>query len=750
MENQPGCLLSPGRQLTDEERSLVWRKPSSHKASAEERRIVGEVKRNWRRGEMKIANVLLEGDAGSGKTQLAKALSAEFGLPYVKITCFADMDKTDVIGAILPVIAPDRMNELSAEDRAAFQALQNEEGARSGSAILSAALGYSEAEASAVWKRLLRLAADNAPSDASVEYRFYPSEIVTAYRSGYLLEIQEPTVIRDAAVLMALNSALELDGSLNLPTEIIRRHPDFIAVITTNRGYAGVRPLNESLRDRVQHSEKMDLPDRGVMIERAVAKTGYRDLKMLALLADSIIALDQTAKANGIKGVAGMRSFFYWADAVLAGIPAREALYHKVIYKLTTDPEAIKLLEDALAGRGLLQAFEEADEDSKAASAKRASDDEAVEIKTWGAIDPAVGVDAAQAEPDDGQAIALKKSADSEEGSSGSSANEDSAGEEGDENGEDGTPMYREPKPANETPEKQDAKEKAREARKLLNREARDAVSESVHRDIKLIVHRPDFNAAMRAEYDELSGSLTPIIREIARQAMPLLEQEITAEFARNQAYGSKFQAESAVYRDFRTFARKKPPTESPSLAVALRIDESASMAAQGRLQAAKQAVIAVYEFCRMCGIPVLIYGDTADVSRLEQMSLFAYADFKDTDDNDCYRLMGMQARANNRDGMALRIIAEKLAAMPQHGKLLISISDGQPKAMPRYTGAEAMEDMSRTIGEYERKGVTFLAAAIGLDKGVIGDIYGNERYLDITELRELPVKLVNWIARHL
>ena len=67
-----------------------------------------------------------------------------------------------------------------------------------------------------------------------------------AYENGWLLEIQEPTVIRDAAVLMALNSALEPDGSINLPTRIVHRHPDFIAVITTNRSYNGCRPLNEA------------------------------------------------------------------------------------------------------------------------------------------------------------------------------------------------------------------------------------------------------------------------------------------------------------------------------------------------------------------------------------------------------------------------------------------------------------------------------------------------------------------------
>ncbi|MFD0672169.1 AAA family ATPase [Cohnella sp. GCM10027633] len=309
-------LLSPNRRLTEEEQALVWKKPESHRESEEELRICQEVKRNWERGEMKIANVLLEGDAGSGKTQLAKALSTEFGLPYTKITCFADMDKSDVLGAILPVI-------------------KTEQGDKDGD------------------------------EEEAVEYRYYPSEIVNAYRNGYLLEIQEPTVIRDAAVLMALNSALEPDGSINLPTEIVRRHPDFIAVITTNRGYAGVRPLNESLRDRVQHTEKMDLPTKQAMVERAIAKTGYGDIDALNPMADIIIALDRAARANAIKGVAGMRSYFYWVDAVACGAPAKQSLYHKVIYKITTDEEEIKLLEEALARHGLLETLGTIDENVK-------------------------------------------------------------------------------------------------------------------------------------------------------------------------------------------------------------------------------------------------------------------------------------------------------------------------------------------------------------------------------------------------
>ncbi|RKN75801.1 AAA family ATPase [Paenibacillus ginsengarvi] len=353
MEHDECYILSPERRWTDEEKKLLWQKPLSHKVSEEEHRISKEIKRNWNRGEMKIANILLEGDAGSGKTQLAKALSANLGLPYTKVTCFADMDKSDIIGAILPVLSTERLAAMEPADQAVLKALYDSDGLGSIAAILTDVLGMTQEQAASKMKRVVKLAAEQ-PAGEAVEYRFYPSEIVRAYRNGYLLEIQEPNVIRDAAVLMALNAALELDGSFNLPTEIVHRHSDFIAVITSNRSYAGTRPLNEALRDRVQHTEKMDLPTKEIMMERVMAKTGYRDEQVLGLLADIIIVLDKTARANAIKGVAGMRSYFYWADAVAEGASAKQSLYYKVIYKITTDSEEIKLLEEALEKSGLI------------------------------------------------------------------------------------------------------------------------------------------------------------------------------------------------------------------------------------------------------------------------------------------------------------------------------------------------------------------------------------------------------------
>ena len=681
MENQ--LLLSPHRQLTEAEKKLVWKKPLSHIESEAERRICAEVKRNWHSKEMKITNILLEGDAGSGKTQLAKALSANFGLPYTKVTCFADMDKADILGSILPVLPED---------------------------------GHDAQE---------------------VSYQFYPSEIVRAYENGWLLEIQEPTVIRDAAVLMALNSALEPDGSMNLPTRIVHRHPDFIAVITTNRGYSGVRSLNEALRDRMHHAERMDLPPKAIMMARATAKTGYSYEPVLSLLADTTVTLDETARANAIKGVAGMRSYLFWVDTVAGGASLRASMYHKVIYKITTDPEELAILEQALSAKGLLEQLDQLEQTQAHRQESQNPDVMELHLSEDGAH-----LESDEKMPVNPNAVRLRKSSDSE-GHSNQASNNTAEKTQSSDSGEDGEPIYHE---MNGSPTGQTKQE----FRKRLNREARESVKESIHQQVKLIVHRPEATDENKIEYRKQASALMPVIRALIQKTTPFLEHETASEFSAAQLYGSTFYANRVAAQDFRYFARKRPPQEDPSLAVALRIDESASMSAFGRLDAAKQAAIALYEFCNGCGIPIIIYGDTADRSRLEQMSLYAYVDFDSDDPDEKYSLTGIQSRSNNRDGMAIRIIADRLLTAPQKTKLFISISDGQPKSMPDYSGDLAVADMKKTLQEYRRKDVLFLAAAIGQDKEIISDIYGKENTLDITDLKQLPARLVQIIARYL
>ncbi len=286
--------------------------------------------------------------------------------------------------------------------------------------------------------------------------------------------------------------------------------------------------------------------------------------------------------------------------------------------------------------------------------------------------------------------------------------------------------------------------------RKRLNAEARQSAAGTIHERVAMIVHRPDYTEEDMAEYDRLLAEVMPAVREIARKTLPLLENDRPEGLLGHKYYGSRFEASAAVYGDLRTFSRRPPPSDRPSLAVALRIDESASMAAFGRIKAARQSAIAIDAFCRMCKVPLYIYGDTADASPREQMSLFAYSDGARPRPDDKYRLTGIRPRSNNRDGMAMRALCDRLAREEAKTRLLITISDGQPKAMPDYTGKTAGRDLGDFIAECTRRNVTLLAAAIGQDKDVIRSIYGEERFLDIGDLNALPARLVGIIARHI
>lgn len=140
-----------------------------------------------------------------------------------------------------------------------------------------------------------------------------------------------------------------------------------------------------------------------------------------------------------------------------------------------------------------------------------------------------------------------------------------------------------------------------------------------------------------------------------------------------------------------------------------------------------------------------MITGHTASNSHVE---LFSYAEFDSVDKKDRYRLMDMSARCCNRDGAALRFVAEKLSKQPAEVKMLFIICDGQPNDTG-YSGTEAEADLRGIKLEYSRKGVQLFAAAIGDDRDRIERIYG-AGFLDITDLNQLPVMLTNLISRHL
>ncbi|WP_342081433.1 AAA family ATPase [Enterococcus faecium] len=737
--------LTKNRTFSRLEKQMIWKKPKSHRTSAEEWRIASEIKGNWQDPEMKISNVLLEGDAGSGKTQLAKALSADLQLPYTKVTCFADMDKSDVFGALLPVVDSNKE-----QDQELLEAIYQTDTLEAVLTLIQNHYGIDPFSAKEKLAELVQRIEADYPD--AIHYSYYPSEIVRAIEKGYLLEIQEPTVIRDASVLVALNSALEPNGMLNLPTGIIRRHPDCVIVITTNRNYQGNRPLNESLRDRMQHAEKMDLPALEVMAERAMAKTMIQKQELLLKMAEIIRLLDETAKANAIKGVAGMRSYFYWANTYKQGQDLLQSIYPKVLYKLSTDPDELAILEQALSDSGLLLELQDilrkekwGHPQSEHTKGRTISAEEANERNITENAEEILRLDEKKSlsaeEPNEGeekQEETIEKNEIPPQMQKERSSDIEGKNQKEQQTGDDSQEMSASDMEAHD-----------KEIKKQLNKEARQIMKETIHEKEGLIVHRPAFQGKT-PKARELHMQVMPIVESLSRQILELLDNEQTETYQKGKYEGQRFNASKVAYGDLRNFDKKNPPHEQPSLAVAVRIDESGSMIRDDRIEAAKKAAIAIAEFSKKVDIPLLIYGDTADRSSREKTSLFSYKEFEDGFQWLNEKLVTMKPRQNNRDGAALRLAAEKLNRQSATTKLLLNISDGQPKALPDYTGKKAKEDIQSVLKEYERQGIFFVSAAIGQDKEEIKSIYGESRFVDITDLNEFPKQMIQLIARYL
>ncbi|MCZ1648690.1 AAA family ATPase [Enterococcus faecium] len=737
--------LTENRTFSRLEKQMIWKKPKSHRTSAEEWRIASEIKGNWQDPEMKISNVLLEGDAGSGKTQLAKALSADLQLPYTKVTCFADMDKSDVFGALLPVVDSNKE-----QDQELLEAIYQTDTLEAVLTLIQNHYGIDPFSAKEKLAELVQRIEADYPD--AIHYSYYPSEIVRAIEKGYLLEIQEPTVIRDASVLVALNSALEPNGMLNLPTGIIRRHPDCVIVITTNRNYQGNRPLNESLRDRMQHAEKMDLPALEVMAERAMAKTMIQKQELLLKMAEIIRLLDETAKANAIKDVAGMRSYFYWANTYKQGQDLLQSIYPKVLYKLSTDSDELAILEQALSDSGLLLELQDilrkekwGHPQSEHTKERTISAEEANERNITENAEEILRLDEKKSlsaeEPNEGeekQEETIEKNEIPPQMQKERSSDIEGKNQKEQQTGDDSQEMSASDMEAHD-----------KEIKKQLNKEARQIMKETIHEKEGLIVHRPAFQGKT-PEARELHMQVMPIVESLSRQILELLDNEQTETYQKGKYEGQRFNASKVAYGDLRNFDKKNPPHEQPSLAVAVRIDESGSMIRDDRIEAAKKAAIAIAEFSKKVDIPLLIYGDTADRSSREKTSLFSYKEFEDGFQWLNEKLVTMKPRQNNRDGAALRLAAEKLNRQSATTKLLLNISDGQPKALPDYTGKKAKEDIQSVLKEYERQGILFVSAAIGQDKEEIKSIYGESRFVDITDLNEFPKQMIQLIARYL
>lgn len=359
--------LNAGRKLSALEMSLVPKLPEWYIIPVEVADICKHAQATTGK-PTQMRNFLLRGPAGTGKTMGAKAIAAGLGLPYMKYTCSAGTEIFDFVGMVFPEtdsvstgdIELDRERELlksmgginyanvaklmhlpdlddmDYDPAGVYQMLTGVEnpGATSQD-CMGIVLDKVTEKVQALSKR------GENPGGSSQTYTYVETDFIKALKHGYVIEVQEPSTIMQPGVLVGLNSLLEQEGSITLPTgEIIQRHPDAVVIVTTNVSYEGCRNMNQSVVDRMSLVEDIELPAPEVMVQRAMAVTGCADEYLVSQMVQVVNDMADYCRKNSITdGSCGMRSLIDWiVSTEISGDPYVSAKY-TVISKATADEE---------------------------------------------------------------------------------------------------------------------------------------------------------------------------------------------------------------------------------------------------------------------------------------------------------------------------------------------------------------------------------------------------------------------------
>ena len=324
-----------------------------------------------------MRNFLLRGPAGTGKTKGAMAIAAGLHLPYMKYTCSASTEVFDFVGMVFP-----KTDDISTGDaaldkeREMLQAMGGINYANISKLMNLPNLEDMDFDPAGVYESLTGVSNDEATSrdcmaivmemvtekikqlskpvetesSGGQAYTYVETDFIKALKNGYVIEIQEPTVITQPGVLVGLNSLLEQTGSITLPTgEIIQRHPDTVVVVTTNITYEGCRGLNQSVIDRMSLVEDIELPAPEVMVQRAMAVTGATDEYQVSQMVQVVNDMSEFMRKNGITdGTCGMRSLIDWITSTEITGDAHKSALSTVLSKATANEEDREALKSSV------------------------------------------------------------------------------------------------------------------------------------------------------------------------------------------------------------------------------------------------------------------------------------------------------------------------------------------------------------------------------------------------------------------
>ena len=288
------------RNLTDEEKRLIPELPETYIIPDKMVYALELISRSDR-----FRNFILRGPAGTGKTEWCKILAQSLQLPYLFFGCSTDTEKMDLTMSIIPADSGEAI-DLSSIDPAEW--------------VLDPVLSYTEItgeiKPDATESDCLMAVIAKASGKSGSAFKYVESNLVKAFRNGYVCEVQEPTIMSRPGVLASLNSMFDGCKAVTLVNgETVNRHPDAIVIYTTNTSYEGCVSLNQSALSRMICIDLNDLSDEKI-IERLKNNTGWGNDKALRkMVAVYRSCIEKAAQEAITDGSIDMRAMEDWALA---------------------------------------------------------------------------------------------------------------------------------------------------------------------------------------------------------------------------------------------------------------------------------------------------------------------------------------------------------------------------------------------------------------------------------------------------
>ena len=302
------------------------------------------------------------GPAGTGKTTDVKLVAAILNLGYAKMTCNAGTELFDMIGQVFPNEGGENLTakeilakaDLPTTDDIAFD-LENSYRRMTGKEMPK---GYTVEEAIALLlKRTLEEQRKLVADGKDFSYREGP--LAKAIQGNYVFEIQEAMSVQQQGVMVGLNSIMEQDGSLELPSGKVLRKNKYMCIAMTSNGvdYAGNMELQGSVESRNALYFEVPNPPVEVMAANAMKQSGLADKTLAKEMASFVAKVSEWRAQHGINcGSCGPRELMFWMACV--AVDGIESVYEHaktcIVNKATHDPgERVEIITQILDGTSL-------------------------------------------------------------------------------------------------------------------------------------------------------------------------------------------------------------------------------------------------------------------------------------------------------------------------------------------------------------------------------------------------------------